>query len=58
MRARGAEHQFTPGTNLKASLFGVLRNTFVSLYCRQRHDPTVGGLDTVDDYSQGATDEA
>jgi len=38
---------FTPGTNLKAWLFRILRNTFVSVYRRQRNDPTVGGLDTV-----------
>jgi DNA-directed RNA polymerase specialized sigma24 family protein len=30
----------------------------VSLYRRRRHDPTVGGLDTVDAYSQGAIAEA
>ncbi|TMF80720.1 MAG: sigma-70 family RNA polymerase sigma factor, partial [Chloroflexi bacterium] len=40
-------HQFTPGTNLKAWLFRILRNTFVSSYRRRRNDPTVGGLDTV-----------
>jgi RNA polymerase sigma-70 factor (ECF subfamily) len=56
-RALRAEHQFTPGTNLKAWLYRILRNTFVSLYRRQRHDPTVGGLDTVDSASQGAADE-
>jgi len=57
-RALKAEHQFTPGTNLKAWLFRILRNTFISLYRRRRHDPTIGGLDTVDAYSQSATDEA
>src|SRR6266704_2028489 len=57
-RALRAAHQFTPGTNLKAWLFRILRNTFVSSYRRRRRDPTVGGLDTVDDYSQGAIDEA
>jgi RNA polymerase sigma-70 factor, ECF subfamily len=46
-RALRAASQFTPGTNLKAWLFRILRNTFISLYRRQRHDPTVGGLDTV-----------
>jgi RNA polymerase sigma-70 factor (ECF subfamily) len=56
-RALRAEHQFTPGTNLKAWLYRILRNTFVSLYRRQRHDPTVGGLDTVDAASQGAAAE-
>src|SRR5213593_220818 len=53
-RALRAEHQFTAGTNLKAWLFRILRNTFISLYRRQRHNPTVGGLDTVDPTAQGA----
>ena len=56
-RALTAAHQYTPGTNLKAWLFRILRNTFVSQYRRQRHDPTIGGLDTVDAASQGAADE-
>jgi RNA polymerase sigma-70 factor (ECF subfamily) len=43
---RGAA-QFRPGTNLKAWLFTILRNTFVSVYRRRRNDPTTGGLDTV-----------
>ncbi len=47
-RALRAADKFAPGTNLKAWLFRILRNTFISLYRRQRRDPTVGGLDTVD----------
>jgi RNA polymerase sigma-70 factor (ECF subfamily) len=46
-RALRAAAQFTPGTNLKAWLFRILRNTFVSLYRRQRANPVIGGLDTV-----------
>ena len=46
-RALNAAAQFTPGTNLKAWLFRVLRNTFVSRYRRERHNPVTGGLDTV-----------
>jgi RNA polymerase sigma-70 factor, ECF subfamily len=46
-RALSAAHQFTPGTNLKAWLFRILRNTFLSQYRHERHNPTVGGLDTV-----------
>jgi len=47
LRALRGAAQFTPGTNLKAWLFRILRNTFISLYRRARHDPVVGGLDTV-----------
>jgi RNA polymerase sigma-70 factor, ECF subfamily len=46
-RALRAAAQFTPGTNLKAWLFRILRNTFISQYRRQSNNPTVGGLDTV-----------
>ena len=46
-RALGAAERFTPGTNLRAWLFRILRNTFISRYRRERHNPTVGGLDTV-----------
>ena len=46
-RALSASHQFTPGSNLKAWLFRILRNTFLSQYRHERHNPTVGGLDTV-----------
>jgi RNA polymerase sigma-70 factor, ECF subfamily len=46
-RALRAAAQFTPGSNLKAWLFRILRNTFITLYRRQRHNPAVGGLDTV-----------
>jgi len=40
--------RFTPGTNLKAWLFRILRKTFISSSRRRRRDPVVGGLDTVD----------
>jgi len=52
-RALQAAHQFTAGTNLKAWLFRILRNAFISRYRRERHNPTVGGLDTVDPTAQG-----
>ncbi len=51
-RALKAADQFTPGTNLKAWLCRILRNTFISTYRRQRHNPTVGGLDTVEPADQ------
>lgn len=57
-RALKAANQFTPGTNLKAWLFRILRNTFISAYRRRRTDPTVGGLDTVAPAIAVSTDEA
>jgi RNA polymerase sigma-70 factor (ECF subfamily) len=55
-RALRAAAQFVPGTNLKAWLFRILRNTFISLYRRERANPTVGGLDTVHPGGAGADD--
>jgi RNA polymerase sigma-70 factor, ECF subfamily len=52
-RALTAAHQFTPGTNLKAWLFRILRNSFISQYRHERHNPIVGGLDTIDPTAQG-----
>ena len=46
-RALRSAGQFTPGTNLKAWLFRILRNTFLSAYRRERASPIMGGLDTV-----------
>jgi RNA polymerase sigma-70 factor (ECF subfamily) len=46
-RALRSAATFTPGTNLKAWLFRILRNAYIDLYRRRRAEPTVGGLDTV-----------
>jgi RNA polymerase sigma-70 factor (ECF subfamily) len=58
LRALRSADQFAPGTNLKAWLFRILRNTHISTYRRRRNDPTVGGLDTVDPDAQGTADDA
>ncbi len=57
LRALRAAAQFTPGTNLKAWLFRILRNTFISLYRRAQHNPMIGGLDTVASELDGAAQE-
>jgi RNA polymerase sigma-70 factor, ECF subfamily len=57
-RALRAAEQFTPGTNLKAWLFRILRNTSASAYRRQRRSPLVGGLDTVAPLVPTALDES
>ena len=46
-RALRAADQFTRGTNLKAWLFRILRNTFLSAARHERASPIQGGLDTV-----------
>jgi RNA polymerase sigma-70 factor (ECF subfamily) len=56
-RALRAANQFTPGTNLKAWLFRILRNTFISDVRRRRASPVMGGLDTVVPSSQDVGDE-
>jgi RNA polymerase sigma-70 factor, ECF subfamily len=48
VRAFAALGQLEAGSNLKAWLFRILRNAFVSQYRRQRGSPVVGTLDTVD----------
>jgi RNA polymerase sigma-70 factor, ECF subfamily len=46
-RALGAAGQFRPGTNLKAWVYRILRNTFIDLHRHQHRARTDGGLDTV-----------
>ena len=55
VRALQSARQFTPGTNLKAWLFRILRNAFLTQYRWQRDHPTESGLDTVDVSTQDVT---
>jgi len=57
-RALRAPAQFTPGSNLKAWLFRILRNTFLSDLRRRRASPVLGGLDTVIPSAQDAGETA
>jgi len=47
-RAMAGVAGFTAGTNLKAWLFRILRNTFISMYRHRRASPEVSGLDVAD----------
>jgi len=53
-RALGAAAQFKEGSNLKAWLFRILRNTFIDLRGRDKRQRTDGGLDTVVDQTSEA----
>jgi RNA polymerase sigma-70 factor (ECF subfamily) len=46
-RALGAAAQFKEGSDVKAWLFRILRNTFIDLHRRTQSRRTDGGLDTV-----------
>jgi RNA polymerase sigma-70 factor (ECF subfamily) len=47
-RAVAAAAAYMTGTNLKAWLFRILRNTFISMYRHRRASPEVSGLDVAD----------
>lgn len=47
MRALGAAHTFMGGY-LKAWLFKIMRNTFIDLHRRGRHQPALSELDVID----------
>ena len=48
LRAFRAIHQFHPGTNLRAWLFQILRNTFFTLYKRKGREPEAVDPDVID----------
>lgn len=54
VKALGSQHQFTPGTNLRAWLFTILRNTFFTRFQKRRREPTM----PVDEMPQVATKPA
>jgi RNA polymerase sigma-70 factor (ECF subfamily) len=47
LRALAGARTFVGG-NLKAWLFRILRNTFIDIYRRGRHQPVLGELDVID----------
>jgi RNA polymerase sigma-70 factor (ECF subfamily) len=56
VRALASADQFTPRSNLKAWLFRILRNAFLSRHRQEARNPTEGGLDTIDPRAQGSSE--
>ncbi len=56
VHALASAAQFAPGSNLKAWLFRILRNAFLSRQRQVARNPTEGGLDTVDPSAQGSSE--
>lgn len=51
LRAYAAFDQFQAGTNLKAWLYRILQNTFISAYRKQRREPQTVSADEGEDFS-------
>ena len=51
LRAFGAYDSFEPGTNLKAWLYRILMNTYISSYRKQKRSPQTVSSDEVEDFS-------
>jgi RNA polymerase sigma-70 factor (ECF subfamily) len=53
VRALAAHSQFTPGTNVRAWLFRILRNAYIDSYRRERGSPIKPGLTDEDPADTG-----
>jgi RNA polymerase sigma-70 factor (ECF subfamily) len=51
LRAFSAYDSFEPGTNLKAWLYRILMNTYISSYRKQKRSPQTVSSDEVEDFS-------
>lgn len=51
LRAYRAWHQYTPGTNAKAWLLTILRNTFINQYRRERARPATVDVGEIEPYT-------
>lgn len=57
VRALRAWDEFAPGTNVKAWLFRILRNAFISRYRQERRHPAPAPYDTTEQSPEEATAE-
>jgi RNA polymerase sigma-70 factor (ECF subfamily) len=57
LRALRAWSDFAPGTNIKAWLFRILRNAFITRYRQELRHPAPAPYDTIEQTSEGGTHE-
>ncbi|HVX42640.1 MAG TPA: sigma-70 family RNA polymerase sigma factor [Mycobacteriales bacterium] len=57
VKAYGAFHQFTEGTNLKAWLYRILTNTFINNYRKRQRQPQQSATEQVEDWQLAAASE-
>ena len=50
LKAYNAFHQFQEGTNLKAWLFRIMQNSFISDYRKKRREPLMTSTDSMEDW--------
>ncbi|HSM13891.1 MAG TPA: sigma-70 family RNA polymerase sigma factor [Thermoanaerobaculia bacterium] len=53
LKAYRSFEQFTPGTNLKAWLFRILKNTFINLYRKRQAAPQEGDFSVIEEGFEG-----
>ena len=58
LRAFRFAHRFEPGTHLRAWLFQILRNTFLTFYRRETHQPVLLDKDLDEGLEEGPVGEA
>ena len=58
VRALRFSHRFQPGTHLRAWLFQILRNTFLTFYRRETHQPMLLDRDLEDGLEEAPAGEA
>src|SRR6188508_1178660 len=52
-KAYASFHQFTPGTNLKPWLYGILTNTYINSYRKKQRQPQIADGENIEEWQRG-----
>lgn len=52
LKAYGRFHQYTPGTNIKAWMYRILTNTYISQYRKRQREPKQDRSETIQDWHE------